>query len=636
MSTPPKKCKRITKFNDDWLKTKSWVRKVSDIKGFCTLCRTEILVSNKGVRALTDHESTASHQKNVTSVGCSTAITHFFNKKDTLEEDATTAAEVAHIYHCIKHNQSYNALDCCFKLTKVTHYDSKLGEKIHCGRTKAEAIVAQVLAPKELEKVLHVIHSNKLWYSVQTDASNHLNRTFFPLVLQYYTIENGIESKLVDFFEQPDETAEGMFQAIKESMGKLDLPLKKLCSFSADNTNSNFGSRNSVYVKLKNENTNILKANCYAHTLHNCLKHALDNLSLDINNIILKIYHFFAKSAKRRENLKSFYVFCDMEFRELIKHCPTRWLSILPAIDRILLSWLPLKEYFEHLSEKNELPKLYIEVFGIKNNKINESIEIYLLFVQHFACIFHETIKKLESNSTTILELFKILSEFIKQLEQRKNQQFYGSEIRKKFLSLDSKLKERVVHEFNEFINVAVNYIKQRIEDNITLSFLEQIHAFSLECTSMFPSFNKFIETIESLNLNDKSGLGINCDALFDEVISADEIYKTVYNLPDFSKLSCAEKWSSILKSREFPNLYKFISFFLSIPSSSAFSERVFSVMNIKWRDERNRALPELIRAELLVYFNSNLSCTEYFKAIKSDKCLLTCAKSNQKYIYKK
>lgn len=179
MATPPKKLKRISKFNDEWLSQKTWVRKVSEYKAFCTLCRIEISVSNKGIRALNDHESTINHQKKVTAAAFSTTVTIFFNKKDTVEEDATTAAEVAHIYHCIKHNQSYNALDCSFKLTKMTHSDSKTGEKIHCGRTKAEAVVMQVIAPKELEKILHVIHHNKLCYSVQIDASNH--QKFFSL-----------------------------------------------------------------------------------------------------------------------------------------------------------------------------------------------------------------------------------------------------------------------------------------------------------------------------------------------------------------------------------------------------------------------------------------------------------------------
>lgn len=49
------------------------------------------------------------------------------------------------------------------------------------------------------------------------------------------------------------------------------------------------------------------------------------------------------------------------------------------------------------------------------------------------------------------------------------------------------------------------------------------------------------------------------------------------------------EMWQFFFqKDIEMPNIL-FISFLLTLSANSAFTERVFSVMNIKWRDERNR-----------------------------------------------
>ena len=39
--------------------------------------------------------------------------------------------------------------------------------------------------------------------------------------------------------------------------------------------------------------------------------------------------------------------------------------------------------------------------------------------------------------------------------------------------------------------------------------------------------------------------------------------------------------------------------FFVSIPPSNAYVERVFSIMGNIWREERNRLLPESVKAEL-------------------------------------
>lgn len=50
----------------------------------------------------------------------------------------------------------------------------------------------------------------------------------------------------------------------------------------------------------------IVKGNCHAHLVHNCVKHGIGLLTYDIENVILKIYSHFSVSACRREELKIF------------------------------------------------------------------------------------------------------------------------------------------------------------------------------------------------------------------------------------------------------------------------------------------------------------------------------------------
>lgn len=56
------------------------------------------------------------------------------------------------------------------------------------------------------------------------------------------------------------------------------------------------------------------KGNCYAHILHNSVKHAHDDLSIDIELILYKIYSYFSNSAKRTEELKSYYDFVQVQY----------------------------------------------------------------------------------------------------------------------------------------------------------------------------------------------------------------------------------------------------------------------------------------------------------------------------------
>lgn len=128
-----------------------------------------------------------------------------------------------------------------------------------------------------------------------------------------------------------------------------------MTAFSADNTNVNYGIHNSVFSHLKKKKKDLLQGNCHAHIVHNTVKHALDQLTVDMENVVLKVYGFFSRSAKRRESPKEFCKFCDVGFKEILRHVTTRWLSLNPAITWLMQTWTALKSYF--ISFGNECPK---------------------------------------------------------------------------------------------------------------------------------------------------------------------------------------------------------------------------------------------------------------------------------------
>lgn len=57
--------------------------------------------------------------------------------------------------------------------------------------------------------------------------------------------------------------------------------------------------------------------------------------------------------------------------------------------------------------------------------------------------------------------------------------------------------------------------------------------------------------------------------------------------------------------------------------------------MNTKWRDERNKASLNLIKNELLIYFNLNIDCKDAVQCFSRDTYLIQSAKSNKKYVFK-
>lgn len=137
-----------------------------------------------------------------------------------------------------------------------------------CGRTKAEAIVQNLLGPKSEEMVVTALQNiSKL--SVATDTSNKGNKKMYPIGVQYFCLQYGCQIKLLDFFEQACETADGISNSVLRTLEKHNLSMSKVSAFSADNTNSNFGCRRSAFTLLQSYNKNIFKSGCLAHVVHN-------------------------------------------------------------------------------------------------------------------------------------------------------------------------------------------------------------------------------------------------------------------------------------------------------------------------------------------------------------------------------
>jgi hypothetical protein len=166
----------------------------------------------------------------------------------------------------------------------------------------------------------------------------------FPICIRYFDHTKVIENKLLGVVERADETA-----MLLEKLEAFHLNPKYISAYSADNANVNSGKYYSVFQLLRASNADIVKANCANHILHNAMKYACDSFEVDTENIVLKTFNFFSVSAKRRKNLESFFDFVELDWSELVCHVPTRWLSLTPAVKRLLQNWPALKSYRQRL-----------------------------------------------------------------------------------------------------------------------------------------------------------------------------------------------------------------------------------------------------------------------------------------------
>ncbi len=272
-----KKAKRECYFNDNWLKNekfKDFLSKIDDKTATCRLCNVSFTVKYDGIDSIESHSKSNKRKNWIVSKKVTEPINNFFVKKSTCEQNKVIASQITIIYHNIRHNLSYNSLDCNLKLIAKIFQDSKVAKKISCGRTKSEMILVNVLYPVSVQSKLSEL-GNK--FSISIDASNKANVKYFPLCVRYFDKKEGIQNFILDFYCDPNEGSKSIFNRIKTIINENGLSLDNIVSYSADNAPVNFGSNNSVFQKLKLINENIIKANCNCHVLHNTAKFGLKN-----------------------------------------------------------------------------------------------------------------------------------------------------------------------------------------------------------------------------------------------------------------------------------------------------------------------------------------------------------------------
>lgn len=322
MTEPAQKKKRVVSYRKEWESTYPWVTKSSESaeKAYCVVCSKHINITHGGANDLKVHAAGKGHTTSQKDANSNRALSTYF-LPDVPKK--LLIAEATLVYHNVMHNLSYNSLDCSIKLLRTLFKDSPTAKGLRCGKTKAEAIVTGVLAPCSVTNGLQRILEKKLPYSVSSDASNKGSMKYFPLLLQYYDGE--IFKLLLDFYEDHQEDAESISQAILSRLDNAGLSTENISAYCADNANVNYGKHKSVFVLLKEKAPDMVKANCHAHIIHNCLKHATEELTeVDIESVITRTYNHFSCQSKRTAELKTFYEFVELDWKELIRHVATR------------------------------------------------------------------------------------------------------------------------------------------------------------------------------------------------------------------------------------------------------------------------------------------------------------------------
>lgn len=620
--------KRKCSFNEKLQNEYPFIKKHSDDNTvFCNKCRASFSIAHAGKGDIVQHLKTEKHKAADISASSSRTLTSFF-KSECCDEKAQqlAATEGTWAYHCVIHNHSFRSADCTSKLIKKCFEG-----KYSCARTKTEAIVCNVLKPDCIDSIKKDLCETS-FVTVFCDCSNHGSIKVCPVLVRYFLPEKGVQVKVLDVHEVKGETSDIISKCILATVESTGLR-NKVLALCADNTNCNFGGAarrgvNNVFHKMKNSlKTDLIGANCAAHIAHNCIKTAAECLPFDIEVIVDKIFRHFHIYTVRIEELKEMCDFVESEYQQLLGYSNTRWLALLPAIERLIRMFQPVKSYF--LSQE-KCPVV------IKNFFEQESAESWLYFLHSQAEIFHSATLKIESQKISMTEVAGVIGDLRNKLVSRKNETFLPLVIRKKIQVLEED-GSIVLSEFKQsvssFYSTCVEYIDQ------WTSHFQEIGKQQWILLQKQPEWCEVESSLlYILQTRPSAESQINDTELFDE-FSCLKAYVSDNKVTEWKQeeATVEEKWKQVfvhLKSNEVPcnNLCKVVEFFLCLPGSNAPTERCFSIMNKLWSKEKTQLQAETLESQMIVKYNFELSCPEFFNYLNRNVALLTKIHSTEKY----
>ena len=501
----------------------------------------------------------------------------------------------------------------------------------------------------------------KYQFSIIIDETTDISTYKSCAVLVKYHDEDSkrIETRfldLLDVYALSDNESEGstgqhLFTLITNLLSDHQIPLKNLIGFAADGASNIMGQHNSVTSRLRNEAPGITVFRCTCHSIHLCASGAAKTLPRKCEDLIRSVYTYFSHSAKRLSEFSEFQEFCQTKPHKILHVSQTRWLSLHMAVERVLEQWKPLSLYFtkKHLEDRLSASTSIHEALR------DPSMLIYYQFLNfilpHFTKfnqLFQRTeptIHLLHDKITTlykdILRYFylpnKINGDHLALIDPCNesnfvplNQVYLGYDALKTMqepdVSQNAPMVEDITKRCRQFLVTACVQIKQRFP--LDSKMLQLCGALSMKnCTSIdillkTPTLLHLVTEVPRINVPNHQKL----DDEWRHIPNIDipqEIRDT--NNPEafFTYLATITDNDNKL---EFTVLPKFALSILSLPTSNADAERIFSKLNLIKTKIRNKMLTatETALAVVADTVKSQGGCIKFEPSeamIKSVKC---------------
>ena len=142
--------------------------------------------------------------------------------------------------------------------------------------------------------------------------------------------------------------AERVSKDLVDCINNLNLTLSKWLCLSSDglNVNKSIKSKMENAVKEAGAPGLVDVGFCYIHTVHNAFKAGNQVFGIKALDFAMNVFYWFHMYPARDEDLKKIQDEENMENLKFLRHVDSRWLSLVPALERVHEQLPAVKKYF--------------------------------------------------------------------------------------------------------------------------------------------------------------------------------------------------------------------------------------------------------------------------------------------------
>lgn len=217
------------KYNANWEKDpafKGWLQSSRKGPTFanCKACCKDFVC---GKSEILKHSRGQFHLRAVKSKLKQPALTELpALQRDISLENKIKAAEIRIAAFAVEHNVAFNVLDHLSEVIRCSFTDSEIARKYTNGRTKATAIVNNVLGSYSLDKTVRLLQTNK--FSLIVDESTDKGSIKHLALVARVFDENCVKDIFLGLLPVPNATAEALYSCIIEYFRKHRIDKKKI------------------------------------------------------------------------------------------------------------------------------------------------------------------------------------------------------------------------------------------------------------------------------------------------------------------------------------------------------------------------------------------------------------------------